>query len=189
MGTAMSYFSKDAYDRKREYAYRTSADGVERIASYIVANTMQPDDPDAEQRMDELVEELQPIAELSHKRHEIHSTDPQHFAYDISLLTEVGNEYSDGCLIDTVEELNRKYSLVPEGIPYIGDVLVSPESDTTEEILDYYGKEPTGDEDADRNTAVDLVVEDWSNVINTWSSAVRAWFGKLNRKVGSDFPD
>lgn len=39
----MSYFSKDPYDCKREYAYRTFADGVERIASYIVANTMQPD--------------------------------------------------------------------------------------------------------------------------------------------------
>lgn len=33
----MAYFSKDIYDRKRDYAYRISNEGLEKIALYLVA--------------------------------------------------------------------------------------------------------------------------------------------------------
>lgn len=33
----MAYFSKDIYDRKRDYAYRISNEGLEKIALYLVS--------------------------------------------------------------------------------------------------------------------------------------------------------
>ena len=33
----MAYFDKETYDRKREYAYRISKEGLENIALYLVA--------------------------------------------------------------------------------------------------------------------------------------------------------
>lgn len=187
----MSYLSKDTYARKREYAYKTSSDGVERIASYIIADAMSPNDPNAEKRMDELVEELQPIAELSHKRHEIHSTDRSHFIYDSSELHEIGDDYSVGeTLIDRVNALNDKYHLVDGYVGGFGEgVLPDFDTDTDEEILSYYGEEPTGNDTMDHERCYELMTADWDNVINQWSRNVREWFRKLNQKVGSSFPD
>ena len=33
----MPYFSKDIYDRKRDYAYRISNEGLEKITLYLVS--------------------------------------------------------------------------------------------------------------------------------------------------------
>ena len=78
----MAYFSKEIYDRKRDYAYRISNEGLEKIALYLVAEnpkykdvTWESDDElldEIDSEIEGLIYELEPIAELSHKRHEIH---------------------------------------------------------------------------------------------------------------------
>lgn len=190
----MAYFSKDAYARKREYAYKVSLDSLEILAIALLADNPKYADLDREdpEKLDslveDLIEELRPIANLSHKRHEIHSTDRSHFFSDVSELVTVGNEYSDGCLIDDVNSLNRKYNLVDTDVPIIGDVVVTSD-DSTEDILDYYGKDSSGDESTDHDLCYSLMYDDWDSVINTWSDNVRSWFKKLNEKFGTDFPD
>ena len=74
----MAYFSKDIYDRKRDYAYRISNEGLEKIALYLVSENPKYknadlDDEDVQDEIDseieDLIYELEPIAELSHKKH------------------------------------------------------------------------------------------------------------------------
>lgn len=177
----MAYYSKEAYEKKREFAYRTSSDSIETLAMAILGKK------EIDNQVEELAKELKPIAELSHKRHEIHSTDRKHFINDVDELTKVGNEYSDGCLINDVDELNKKYHLTDAELPLIGDVTVTGQ-DSDEDILDYYSETPSGDEFKDHNRAIELMVEDWDNIINSWSDAVREWFRKINEKYGTNFP-
>lgn len=194
----MAYFSKDTYDRKRNYAYRISKEGLEKIALYLVSENPKYknadlDDENVQDEIDseieDLIYELKPIAELSHKRHEIHSTDRRHFMSDSSDLHEVGTEYSDGCLIDEVNALNKKYNLVNEKIPYIKLPEVDFDIDSDEDILNYYGIDVSDDENENHTNAYETLFEDWDDCINKWSNSVRQWFKELNEKFDTDFPD
>lgn len=194
----MAYFSKDIYDRKRDYAYRISNEGLEKIALYLVSENPKYknadlDDEDVQNEIDkeieDLIYELEPIAELSHLRHNIHSTDRGHFIADSSDLHKVGTEYSDGCLIDDVNELNKKYNLVDEKLRYISLPQCDMDIDSDEDILDYYGEDISEDEDENHEKAYELLFEDWDDCINKWSDSVRQWFREINKKFDTDFPD
>ena len=194
----MAYFDKETYERKRNYAHRISREGLEKIATQLVLEdpkyeNVNLDDEDVQDEIDKEIEgliyELEPIAKLSHKRHEIHSTNRGHFIADSFDLHKVGTEYSDGCLIDDVNELNKKYNLVDEKIPYIKLPEVDFDIDSDEDILDYYGINISDDEDENHTNAYEALFEDWDDCINKWSDSVRKWFRKLNEKFGTDFPD
>lgn len=194
----MAYFDKETYERKARYAYRISREGLEKIAVYLVSenpkyNNADLDDEDIQDEIDKKIEgliyELEPIAELSHKRHEIHSTDRSHFIYGSVDLHKVGTEYSDGCLIDDVNELSEKYNLVNEKIPYIKLPECDTYIDSDEDILNYYGIDISDDEDENHINAYEALFEDWDDCIDNWSHSVRKWFRKLNEKFGTDFPD
>lgn len=194
----MAYFSKEVYDRKRDYAYRISKDGLEKIALYLVAENPKYKNVDwdsddelldeMDSEIEELIDELEPIAELSHKRHEIHSTDRKHFVNDSSDLHKIGTQYSDNCLIDEVNSLNKKYNLVADKVPYINCVEVDFDTDSDEDILDYYGEDVSDDEDENHNKAYECMFFDWDEQINKWSDSVRKWFRELNKKFDTDFP-
>ena len=54
-----AYFSKDIYDRKREYAYGQSAEGIELIAKAILERQKeQYSEEDFEQLVEEFAEDL-----------------------------------------------------------------------------------------------------------------------------------
>ena len=134
--------------------------------------------------------ELMPIANLSHKRHEIHSTSVDKFVENLSELHTIGTQYSTGdSLIDDVNRINKKYHLVDDDVPFISVVELMLDVDSTEEILEYYGEKPSDDDDADTNRILNLLVEDWAEKIDSWSNSVRGWYGKLNEKFGTRFPD
>lgn len=194
----MAYFSKEIYDRKANYAHRIANEGLESIATYLVAEdpkwkNADLDDDEVSDEIDSEIEgliyELEPIVELSHKRHEIHSTNRSHFISDSSDLHKIGTEYSDGCLIDDVNALNKKYNIVNEKIPYIKLPEVDFDIDSDEDILDYYGIDISDDEDENHTNAYKALFEDWNSCINKWSESVRKWFKEINKKFGSDFPD
>lgn len=179
----MAYFDRETYEAKRRHAERVTAEGLGAIVEKIAGENA------SSQRICELTDELKPIVSLSHKRHEVHSLDRNKlFGGDQSLLSDVGNEFSDGCLIDDVNRLNAKHHLVDAIVPLIGDVPYIQGMDSAEDVIDGYGKTPTGDEDKDLETACQLVASDWDQVLNEWSEKVRAWFAQLNKKFGTNFP-
>ena len=194
----MSYFSKEIYQKKRDYAYTVSSKGLENVATYLVAENPKYKNADLSNDdifqeinsvIEDLINELEPIQQLSHKRHEIHSANRRHFVNDSSELSKIGNQYSDGCLIDDVNRLNRKYNLVKDVVKLIGDVGVSYDSDSDEEILGYYGEDYVGlDDNEIHEKAYELMVWDWDATINKWSDSVRAWFKEINKKFNTDFP-
>lgn len=56
-----------------------------------------------------LIEALMPIIDLSHKRHEIHSTFVDNFVGNLIELHSIGSQYSiEDCLIDEVNRINKK---------------------------------------------------------------------------------
>lgn len=193
----MSYFSKEIYDKKRDYAHKISKEGLEKIALYLIAENPKYKNADLEDEnvqdeidseIENLIYELEPIAELSHERHNIHSTNRGHFISNDSDLHEVGTEYSDGCLIDEVNALNKKYNLVDKKLNYIELPQCSFDIDSDEEILDYYGEDVSEDEYENHEKAYKLLFEDWDNCINKWSDSVRQWFREINKKFDTDFP-
>lgn len=184
--TLDGFFSKEAYERKAEYAYRVSVESIIVIANNIAkTNNIQEDD------INDLIEELEPIAELSHTRHTIHSTDRFHFLYgnNVSrLLNAVENEYYEGELVYVVNGINKKYKLVDSDVEYLKIPIMDLDIDSCNDIIEYYGEEVSEDEFENKDLAVNLLYEDWDNKINNWSNSVRVWFGKLNKKFGSKFP-
>lgn len=214
----MAYFSKEVYDRKREYAYRTSREGLTAVATILAINDMGIDKKYPELTLDAWEEyldsldadeynekddelndlisdyeiELEPLKELSHARHEIHSTSREHFLVDDNpvhrLLTDVGTQYSDGGMVYEVNKLNKKLKLVDKDIPemYIPDVSMD---DSIEEVLEYYDIEVSDDYDENVENAREALMNDYSEIVNDWSNSVRDWFGELNERFGSDFPD
>lgn len=131
-----------------------------------------------------------PIIEFSHKRHEIHSTSVDKFVGNLIELHSIGSQYSTrDCLIDEVNHINKKYHLADDDIPFISEVELMPDVDSTEEILEYYGEKPSDDDNADTNRVIELLAEDWWEKIDSWSNSVRGWYGKLNEKFGTRFPD
>lgn len=211
----MAYFSKDAYERKREYAARVANDGLTSIAKILALKDLNFTGDSSEEilsswdkyleslnddaynyetdKLDSLIQsyedELEPLKELSYKRHEIHSTDRGHFVAGSYRLTPIGTQYSEECLISEVNELNRKYGLSDKSVPLIKEPECDLDIDSIEDVLDYYGIEVSGDEDEDREAAHNALREDWDNCINQWSESVRDWFSDINQKFGSDFPD
>lgn len=178
----MSYFTKDIYDKKREYAYKNSAEGVSLIAEKI-SNENNLD-------FETLLEELQPIGELSHKRHELHSTDRRHFiSENVEVLNELGTQYSvEEDLIDKVNKINKKYNLTPKTIRKIDADKPDVDIDSYSEIIEFYGEDIPTEEEEIKSKALDLLYEDWDKEIEEWSNSVREWFYYVNKKYGSNFP-
>ena len=192
----MAYFSKDIYDRKRDYAYRISKEGLEKIALYLVSENPKYknadlDDEDVQDKIDkeieDLIYELEPIAELSHLRHNVHS-DGHDTSFDFS--------FQDSEIIDDANEINKKYNLnkneIPhpntEDLPSLDDDnwLLCEEFDLNEdEWLDEYG-DWIGDKYED---IYEMVVEKVREEKDRWSDSVRQWFREINKKFDTDFPD
>lgn len=196
----MANLTKEEFQRKADYANRISKEGMDKIIySILTKNTTEEkakiikEQIDSKTYSDEMINlfmELMPIADLSHKRHEIHSTSVDKFVENLSELHTIGTQYSTGdSLIDDVNRINKKYHLVDDDVPFISEVELMLDVDSTEEILEYYGEKPSDDDDADRNRILNLLVEDWAEKIDSWSNSVRGWYGKLNEKFGTRFPD
>ena len=201
-GRNMAYFTKEEYQRKTEYACGVSEVGVIKLALALATKDSgfkYSDLEDAEiskklrLKVEPLITELQPIAYLSHARHEIHSTPRTDFLRDDSevhqVMDRVGTKYSyDISLVDEVNELNKKYQLVDAEIPCISCVEIMTSVDSTEEILENYGKEISDNEEKNEALARDLLFMDWDEKIESWSNYIKEWFGKLNQKFGTNFP-
>ena len=196
----MANLTKEEFQRKADYANRISKEGMDKIIySILTKNTTeekakiikeQIDSKTYSDEMFNLFMELMPIADLSHKRHEIHSTSVDKFVENLSELHTIGTQYSTGdSLIDDVNRINKKYHLVDDDVPFISEVELMLDVDSTEEILEYYGEKTSDDDDADKNRILNLLVEDWAEKIDSWSNSVRGWYGKLNEKFGTRFPD
>ena len=196
----MGYFSKEVYQRKADYAYRISTAGLDKIVySIITENTTEENAKIIKEKIDSktysdemlnLYMELMPISELSHKRHEIHSTSCNDFVNNIIDLHTIGTQYSTGdSLIDEVNRINKKYHFVDDDIPFITEVELMMDVNSTEEILEYYGEEPSDDDNADTNRVRELLATDWSEKLDYWSDSVRLWYRKLNEKFDTNFPD
>lgn len=193
----MAYFSKEIYDRKREYAHGIAREGLEKIALYLVAENPKYknadlDDEDVQDEIDKeienLINELEPIAELSHKRHEIHSDGND------SHLDWWDNEIMD--IIREVRELNEKYNLInkdvrgfdyeEEGVDWdwdnwlICDVLNLDEDEYLEDGQWI---------DEKKDEAYEKACEYNRELKDEWSDSVRQWFKEINKKFDTDFPD
>ena len=167
----MAYYTKEAYERKREHAYNVSGDSIRRLSS---ATGISED-------------KLSVIAEASHLRHEIHSENRWHFVSgsDRWSIDRVGTKYSfEQTLAEEIDGL----CLLDESFPTINEPDVC-DDDSPEDIMDYFGLPVPGeDEDENRDAALDALVRGWDDAINSWSAAVRGWFGNLNNRYGTNFP-
>ena len=195
----MAYFSKDIYDKKRDYAYRISSEGLEKIAETLVAEdpkykNVDLDDDKVIDSIDKdiqnLIYELEPIQDLSHRRHSIHSDgDDCHLDWWDNTIEDI---------IDNVNGLNKKYSLVnkqvhgidieEEGIDFDWDNwLICDSLDLNEdEYLDEYGYWKDDDK---KDEVYELTCEENRRLKDKWSEGVREWFSGLNKKFDTDFPD
>lgn len=193
----MAYFSKEVYDRKRDYAYRISNEGLEKIALYLVAenpkykNADLSDDEisdEIDSEIESLIYELKPIARLSHKRHEIHSN------HSDSRMDWWDNEIED--IISEVNGLNKTYDLVKENVPSIDTDDEGVDIDWDAWLVcdtlglneDEYLEDGNWKDDK-FNDVYELVCEYNRDLKNKWSDSIRKWFKKINDKFGSDFPD
>lgn len=188
-----SYFTKDIYDRKREYAYNVSSSGIEKIAIAILKkHGITENDDNFDEKLENIVEELQPIADLSHARHDMHST--RDSVSDYEALDMIGNEFSTGnTLLEQVNKLNEKYKIINEELPDEMTVTyLSDEDDSTDIIneailLGICDKEDT--EDIDRDDVIQLLYSIYSYYKNKASNIIRDWFHKINKKYETNFPD
>lgn len=196
----MANLTKEEFQRKADYANKISKEGMDKIIySILTKNTTKEnakiikDKIDSKTYSDEMLNlymELMPIVDLSHKRHELHSTPTDDFISNKCELHTIGTQYSTGdSLIDEVNRINKKYHLVDDDIPFISEVELMVDVDSTEEILEYYGEKPSDDDNADSNRVRELLAEDWCQKIDCWSYSVRGWYGELNEKFGTSFPD
>lgn len=204
----MAYFSKEVYDRKRDYAYRVSREGLEIIANTLLMeeefgtednyneyiDTLADEEyedfkEEWESKIEDLVEELEPLQELSHARHEMHSSSSLH--YDI--FDPFGTQWSgkSDLLLD-VNDLIKKYNLgvkKPLEEPNVPEVSLD---DSTEDIFDYYGYDYNLEEDDYENNwseILDELATDWGNAQNYYSQYIREFFGRINDRFDTDFPD
>lgn len=185
-----AYFGKDAYERKAEYAYRISSEGISAIAEYYAQQDgLTYDDDEYEDAVVDYETIFEPIAELSHLRHNIHSSG---LHYNLDFWK---SEYET--LIDEVNELNEKYELAPIDVEYL-DYESLPDMDimSNSEICDLMGWDETYWLDEDGDLIVDKKNEFYDNIayaireeIDRWSDSVREWFWYVNEKFGTDFPD
>ena len=205
----MAYFSKEVYDRKREYAYRVSKEGLEIIANtllmeeefgtedkyneYIDTLTdeeYQDFEEEWESKVEDLVEELEPLQELSHARHEMHSSSTMG---DYSIFEPFGNQWEGlSDLLVSVNDLIKDYDLgvkkplVEINVPEMGS------DDTREDLFDYYGYEydlEDDDYDDKESEVLDELLTDWRNAQDYYSQYLREFFGRINERFGTDFPD
>lgn len=194
----MAYFSKEIYDRKRDYAYRISNEGLEKIALYLVAENpkyknvnFESDDElldEMDSEIEGLIYELEPIAELSHKRHEIHSDG------DDSHMDWWDNEIID--IITKVTELNDTYNLINIDVPSIDyeDEGVDLDWDNWLicDVLDLDEDEYLEDGqwiDGKYDEVYEKACEYNRELKDEWSDSVRKWFKEINKKFDTDFPD
>lgn len=232
----MAYFTKDEYERKREYAYKVSMASEDLLAEIVTliqigcisspkeyyenckAHNGSFDIGDNEELWDKydklypsVFADMEIISELSHKRHEIHSTNRVCFmrADDMEMkdlyytcggygkLYTFDNGMECESLCACVNKINQKYNLVENIDVYAINVETTPPVtlgyDSNEEIIDYYDydlkEEDKGDEDAMYNIAYELLYNDWNDIIDEWSSKVREWFKELNYIYGTNYPD
>ncbi|MDD5928358.1 MAG: hypothetical protein PUC37_01015 [Spirochaetales bacterium] len=161
----MANLTKEDFQRKTDYANRISKEGMDKIIySILTKNTTEEnakiikEQIDSKTYSDEMLNlfiELMPIADLSHKRHEIHSTSVDKFVEKLIELQTIGTQYSLGdSLIDDVNRINKKYHLVDDDVPFISEVELMIDVDSTKEILEYYGEEPSDDDNADTNRVI-----------------------------------
>lgn len=193
----MAYFSKEVYDRKRDYAYRISKEGLEKMALYLVAENPKYknadlEDDDVQEEIDSEIEsliyELEPIAELSHERHNIHSDN--HDAHMDWWTQETER------IISEVSELNDKYNLVNQEVPSIDAEDEGVDCDWDAwlvcEILDLDGDEYLEDNfhfnDEKFDEVYELCCEYNRKLKDEWSNSVRKWFKEINKKFDTDFP-
>ena len=185
----MAYFSKEIYERKANYAYTISMEGIRAIAQYFVKKDgYSEDDEEYEDMIDNYAEIFEPVARLSHLRHEIHSNTQYR-------LLEFWDSSFDR-LIDEVNELNRKYDLAPVAVETMEcdsfvDLIMENEI-----VLESLGIEKEQwdkylDENGDwkdDNEIGDMIDRKMDENIDKWSESIRNWFGYINEKFGSDFP-
>lgn len=202
----MAYFDKETYARKKEYAYKISKEGTEQIALWIFCKTNKLDfdkyenwyddflenstEEDFEKfndkfsdSMEDLLIELEPIQELSHARHDMHSSRNG----DMDCFDKLGTEFSDGCLIDKVNYLVKEFEL---GLPKL-DLMPVPVvslDDDYEEIADYFDVDKEDVED-DYDTYYDRIIGIWQEARNKGSEAIRKWFSIVNKKFDTNFPE
>jgi hypothetical protein len=185
-----AYFSKEAYERKKEYAYRKSSGGIRAIAEYYAQQDgLTEEDNEYEDAVNDYETIFEPVSELSHLRHEIHSSG-MHYNLDFWK-----SEYET--LIDEVNELNQKYELAPTDVKQFDyESLPDTEIMSNSEICDFMGWDESDWLDEDGDLIVDKKNEFYDNVayaisegIDEWSNSVREWFWYVNQKFGTDFPD
>ena len=185
----MAYFSKEIYDRKRDYARNIADEGLELIALYIVSHNKEYEnysDDDLDDEIEDLIEELEPIKELSFARHRMHSSS----TYDSEDVELIGSEYSDGdTLIDQVNELNDTYDLVKDDLHYLDDPLVNEETYEDEDVADYFDVEEDEVTDDMTYKFVEHLRDEWNEIKDKNSEYIRSWFRELNKKFGTKFPD
>lgn len=218
----MAYFSKDIYDRKRDYAYKISNEGLEKIALYLVSENPKYknadlDDEDVQDEIDseieDLIDELEPIADLSHFRHKLHSTKTSSLFTVESANFDLPDQYDDNLSEDglyyKVTELNKRYGLVNEKLPRMPDFYDVPYSWL--EVCDPYSSDDAEDiYNNDEFVSDKYTLEEWLSFVdsekiveklyelsyeideerkNNWSNSVRKWFKEINKKFDTDFPD
>lgn len=180
-----AFFSKEIYDRKREYAYGKTEEGLDLIAKAI----LERDNKEyTEEDIEELVEELEPIQQLSHARHEMHSSADN---TDVTYMDTIGNQYtSTVTLLQKVNDLNKKYNIVEEILPdYFNIPEVDADIDSWEEICEYYGIKYNEDDYSDMvDKAVAALTEENRKTKDKASETIRSWFAKINDKYGTNFP-
>lgn len=168
----MAYYSKETYERKREYAANIAYDGIHRIAE---ATGMAEDALDI-------------VAEASSLRHELHSESRKTEVILRGKFNRVGTQYTvDRTLADEINDLH----LIDDAFPTIIEPDIT-DDDSTQDIFDYCDEKipkDVDDEDELRWLALDLLQSCFDEAVNTWSDSVRAWFAKINEKYGTDFPD
>ena len=185
----MAYFSKDIYDRKREYAFQQSNKGIDEIAlEILIKQGTKPEDEDFDEKLNDLIEELEPIQELSHERHNFHSSRD----LDSSYFDNIGNQYNWGedTLLSKVNDLNKKYKIIEKDLPnYFNIPEVDYDVDSIEDICDYYGIEYTELTNEIYDKAIEMLQEDIRKSKDNASETIRAWFKEINNKYGTNFPD
>ena len=203
----MAYFDKETYARKKEYAYKISKEGTEQIALWIFCKTNKLDfdkyenwysdflinsteeefenfNDNFSDSMENLLVDLEPIQDLSHARHDMHSSRNG----DMDCFDKLGTEYSlDDCLIDQVNYLVKNYEL---GLPKL-DLMPVPGvslDDEYELIAEYFD---VAEEDVkdDYDKYYDEIIGIWREAKNKGSEAIRKWFSLVNKKFDTNFPD
>lgn len=179
----MAYFDKETYERKREYAYNRSWESKEIIAKAL--------------GIDEDDERLIALGELSHIRHEIHSTQhPESLVsgnnFELKQNCDlVGHQFSCGGELSTlVDDLH----LIDQCFPTITLPETSDEIDTFRERIEYFGEKVPEDWDDEENydelcnLCYEVEYFGCREIIDAWSKDVRDWFRQVNEKYGTSFP-